>query len=243
MNDIEATKFYIRHREGYPETEMQDYARRGFWSFGCEVVPFEWIDDIDKLEDLGPTIGVAGYIGDVLRGLSKLEKPIPPNIDYPEELKEFLGRNIELGKIGDVRRRIAPIFVKPVEHKLFTGFVYNGDIDSRRRIVTLDDDVNVWLCEPLNILSEYRSFILDSEVLDCRRYKGDYGVAPSRHIVEAAVSRMKNAPRAYCLDWGVTDKGDTILVEQNEGYAMGHYGLYPTLYARMLSARWNEMVK
>lgn len=103
MSDIEATKFYIRHREGYPETEMQDYARRGFWTLGVETATFEWVDDIKSLEDLGPTVGIAGYIGDVYEGLKKLGKEIPATIDYPEVLGEFLGRKIWTGTLGDVR--------------------------------------------------------------------------------------------------------------------------------------------
>lgn len=244
MSDIEATKFYVRHREGYPETELQDIARRGFWTFGVETVPFEWIDDIDSFTDLGPTCGIAGYIGDVHRGLTKLSKPIPPNVDYPKELREFFGRDIETRTLYDIRRMTSPVFIKPVEHKLFTGFVYDMGIESRRHIVTQEDDVEVFACKPINIVSEYRSFILDGEVLDCRRYKGDYGVAASRKIVEEGARIMKdNAPRAFCLDWGVKDSGETILVEMNEGYAFGTYGLLPTLYTRMLSARWSEMTQ
>jgi len=53
----------------------------------------------------------------------------------------------------------------------------------------------------------------------------------------------KKAPNAYCLDWGVLQDGRTVLVEMNEGYAFGHYGLNPISYARMLSARWFEMTK
>ena len=38
--DIEATKFYVRHREDYPETEVQEYARRGMWTLNVETVPY-----------------------------------------------------------------------------------------------------------------------------------------------------------------------------------------------------------
>src|ERR1039458_9299620 len=137
MADIEATKFYIRHRENYPETEMQSCALHGFQSFGVECVPYYWIDDIDKITDLSPTVGIAGYIGDVMRGLDVLGKRNPPNVDYPHKLLHVLGRNITRGTLYDVRSRVFPVFIKPIEHKLFTGFVYNGDIESRRRIVVL----------------------------------------------------------------------------------------------------------
>ncbi len=51
----------------------------------------------------------------------------------------------------------------------------------------------------------------------------------------------RGAPHAYSLDWGVTDDGRTLLVEMNEGYALGHYGLPPVSYARFLAARWHQI--
>lgn len=242
MSNIDATKFYIRHREGYPETEMQEYARRGFWTLGIETAPFTWIDDIDSLEDLGSTVGVAGYIGDVHRGLTKLGKSIPPNIDYPPSLHEFLGRKIWAGTLNEVRGSVSKLFVKPREHKLFTGFVWHPlDRDSRMRVVIQHDDCPVWIAEPVEFVSEYRSFILNQDIIDVRKYKGDWSKAPDRDIVERAVKAMESPPHAYCLDWGVTSDGRTLLVEMNEGFAFGHYGLHPVSYARMLSARWMEM--
>lgn len=244
MSEIEATKFYIRHREGYPETEMQDYAHRGFWTLNVETAPYEWVDDIDNMEDLGPTVGVAGYIGDVWHALKKLGKPIPPALDYPECLTDFLGRKIYKTTLAEVRTMIEPIFVKPVEQKAFTGFVWYGDYESKIRVVTIHDDTEVWVSEPVQFVAEYRSCILYRKVLDCRKYKGDWSVAPNKDVVEAGMKAMgRKAPHAYCLDWGITTDGRTLLVEANEGYAFGHYGLVPVSYARMLSARWNELTK
>lgn len=240
--EIEATKFYVRYREDLPETEMQDYARRGFWTMGVETAPFFWVDDIDALEDLGPTVGVAGYIGDVHRGLEKLGKAIPPNVDYPVELTEFLGRFIRVGTLGEVRASIHPLFVKPCAHKAFSGFVWRPDHESRMRVVTHDSDTPVFIADPIELVAEYRSCVLYEKVIDCRLYKGDWSKAPNRDVVDAAVRAMrKTGPHAYCLDWGVTSEGKTVLVEMNEGYAFGHYGLHPVSYARMLSARWHQM--
>lgn len=242
MAEVEATKFYVRHREGYPETEVQEYARRGFWTLGVETAIFEWVDDVDALEDLGPTVGIAGWIGDVHAGLKRLGKPIPPNVDYPEELTDFLGRKIWTGTLAEVRASTQPLFVKPVAHKAFTGFVWTNDRESRMRVVTHADECPVFIAEPIDLVAEYRSMILHGKVIDCRRYKGDWSVAPNKDVVESAVKAMdRPAPHAYCLDWGITADGKTVLVEANEGYSFGHYGMHPVSYARMLSARWHEM--
>lgn len=41
---------------------------------------------------------------------------------------------------------------------------------------------------------------------------------------------------------GVTREGATLVVEMNDGYALGCYGLAAVPYAQLLEARWQEMV-
>jgi hypothetical protein len=240
--DIKARKFYIRYREQHPETEVLYSAWLGMDKLNVETVPFYWPDDIDKVEDLGPEVGVAGWLGDVWNGLRKLGKPIPPPLDYPEELREFLGRNVRQATLGEVRNMVEPIFVKPQEHKAFTGFVWRADRESRMRVVTQTDEMPVWVSDPVEFVVEYRAFQLYETIIDCRKYKGDWGVAPDRKVVEAAWKQYKKvAPAACCLDWGVTADGRTLLVEANDGMSFGGYGLPVVSHARMLAARWHEL--
>jgi ATP-grasp domain, R2K clade family 2 len=242
--NLECTKFYIRYREGIPETELFYYAQKGFHTYGIETVSYDWIDDIDSFTDLGPTVGVAGYLGDVHHALSRIGKFPPPNVDYPDQLKCFMGREISVSTLGELRERglCDPIFIKPVSHKEFSGFVWTGDRESRMRVVTQPFGTSIFTSPTINFRSEYRCIVLDNEVLDCRRYKGDYWLAPNRDVVEAAIKLMKDdSPRGYSLDWGITDDNQTLLVEMNVGYALGHYGMQPEKYAKLLSATWNEI--
>ena len=48
---------------------------------------------------------------------------------------------------------------------------------------------------------------------------------------------------AFCLDIGILSNGNIELVEINDAYSFGHYGLIPELYAQMLEERWIELVK
>ena len=52
---------------------------------------------------------------------------------------------------------------------------------------------------------------------------------------------MPEAPAAFSLDVGLTAAGVTVVVEVNDGYALGAYGLMPLAYAKLLSARWAQM--
>lgn len=242
MTPVEVKKFYIRYREGVPETEMNYAAQEGFCQLGVETAPFTWHADVDDImHDLAPDVGLSGYIGDVWKGLARLGKPTPPAFDYPSELQHLLGRRVQRTTLGQVRSSVMPIFIKPVEHKVFTGFVHRCDGESRMRVVTCPDKLEVWTSEVVEFVSEHRVFILRGEILDVRRYKGNWSTAPNREVVEHAVRLWKTAPAAACLDVGVTSSGQTLLVEANDGFAFGNYGLTSTCYARMLSARWFEL--
>ena len=188
---IELTKIYIRYREGEPETVLSYYARSGFYSYAIEIEKFEWVDDIDNMNDLSPTVGVFGYIGDWYRGLTKIGKPIPEQVDYPPELSDLLYRKIWKGTLGEVRNSNQKLFIKPIELKAFSGFVWDGSKSSRMRVVTQDSDIPVWISEVIDFRSEYRTFILDGEILECRKYKGDWSLAPDKSVVEDAVKEMQ----------------------------------------------------
>ena len=74
-----------------------------------------------------------------------------------------------------------------------------------------------------------------------RPYRGDWKCYFDADLLEQAVNRYKNAPAGYAMDIGVTEDGRTLLVEINDGYALGCYGADPVEYAKLLSARWCEL--
>lgn len=238
-----STKVYLRFKEKYPETQLMSTALEGFLSLGAEVVPFYWIDDIDEMNDLGPETMICGYIGDVRRGVQKMGRPAPEQLDYPESLYSFLGRKVYQSTLGEVRYSVDKVFVKPVEQKLFTGFVFDGTWASRRRVVTVEDATPVWVSECIEMDSEYRCVVLKGDIIDVRRYKGDWALAPDRSVIENAVKCFEASGKAlacYTLDFAVNSIG-TFLVEANDGFAFGHYGMMPEAYVTCLAARWAQL--
>ena len=91
------------------------------------------------------------------------------------------------------------------------------------------------------ILTEWRCFVRYGQILDIRRYKGELGLVYSLQEVKQMVATYTDAPAAYSLDIGLTAEGETIIIEVNDGYSLGIYGLDPLLYAKLLSARWAEL--
>lgn len=51
-----------------------------------------------------------------------------------------------------------------------------------------------------------------------------------------------DAPAGYAIDFGVTVDGQTILIEVNNTCSIGSYGLYCVDYAKLISARWLELM-
>ena len=60
-------------------------------------------------------------------------------------------------------------------------------------------------------------------------------------MIEQAISES-NLPNGCAVDFGLTKDGRTLLIEVNDGYALGSYGLFYIDYAKLISARWAQIM-
>jgi hypothetical protein len=211
-----------------------------FIKMGWEIIPFT---KGESFVNLKPENVVVGYIDAFHSSLKRLNISCPDEINYPAELEEFLGRKIWKSKINYIASHPEEwnIFIKPVyASKKFTGRL----VRSTKDLISCGDefeDTEVWCSEPVNFLAEWRCFVRYAEILDVRIYKGDWRATFDYRVIEKAVKSYKSAPNGYAIDFGCTEKGETLLVEVNDGYSLGSYGLLPLDYAKLLSARWAEI--
>ena len=68
--------------------------------------------------------------------------------------------------LGDIRRSLEPVFIKPVQEKLFTGFVWRSAhmgirFGSRPRRTRRE----IWVSDRVNFVAEYRGFVRDQEII------------------------------------------------------------------------------
>jgi hypothetical protein len=105
------------------------------------------------------------------------------------------------------------------------------------------EDTEIWCSEPVNFVTEWRCFVRYGEIIDVRKYKGNWRINFDYKIIEQALKKYQSSPKAYAMDFGVTEKGETLLVEVNNGYSLGCYGLFYLDYAKFLSAKWAEMTQ
>ncbi len=220
-------------------------ARVGFAQLGEDVRLFT-PDSFDEIT-LAPGDIVVGGIGFARKGMKRLGFSVPDLDSLPAALMPFAGRRIWTAPLREVRNAVqdgTAIFIKPrpVRLKLFNGQMLSSFADLIQT-AHVPDDEEVICAEPVNFITEYRGFVLHGDLIDLRPYRGDPLVFPDPSVIRAAleVQAHADAPSAYALDFGVTDDGQTLVVEINDGYAVGAYGLSPLRYARFIATRWEEL--
>ncbi len=60
-------------------------------------------------------------------------------------------------------------------------------------------------------------------------------------IIKNAIKDLTSSPSAYALDFGIDANNSMKLVELNDGYSFGTYGIGSTNYDKTLSARWAQL--
>ncbi len=220
-------------------------AWQGFKLMGVQTEFFSLKQLIDGYMPipLSKTTLVCGNIGPVKRALKEIGVKEPIIEDYPLELKSYLGRKIWSSTLGEIKNYQQKIFIKPkIDVKLFTGYVRTGQIKDLFQTAMCPDETEIYVSEVVNFVSEYRVFVNEGLMVGCRHYKGDFTIYPDFEIVSKAINDYISAPIGYSADFGVTDDGRTLLVEINDAFSIGCYGLNNLAYAKMLKDRWLEIV-
>ncbi len=236
---------YIQKHQGEFANINTLTAFLGFREKGYELRCFEFAE-LSEIEITAET-PVVGGIPVVVAALERLGVSVPLLPSIPAEIQKFAARATWQGTMQDARNAVADgrsVFVKPtpIDRKLFTGVVFHVFRDTIQTAHVLSD-YPVICSDVVEFVSEYRCFVLDGEILDIRHYKGDFRVFPDVSIIDSAVAEYRHAPAAYGIDFGVTRDGRTLLVETNEAYSLGCYGLTPLLYSTLIERRWNELTK
>ncbi len=192
---------------------------------------------------------VAGNIPVVLGALRQLGITPPEPDDYPECLRPWLHRRMWKSVVRDVVAKLqegeSPLFfAKPFDkHKRFRGHVFES-WDDLRALGGASDGAAVVCSEVVVWKSEYRVYVVRGRIADVRHYAGDPACAIDQKEVRDAISCFEasgEAPGGYGIDFGVLSGGQTALVEVNDGYSLGCYGLDDGLYTELIVTRWMEL--
>lgn len=215
---------------------------------GYTIVPFDG-DDMDRsLVPMNININTDICIGSVQATVKFFELcgiKTPKYLGYPEHLKPYLGRKIEhttFGKLGTD----FPFFVKPSNDvKMFTGDVVENPkhLEYLLKFGECLPDTPVLKSEIVEFITEYRIFISLGKVYGMKHYKGDYMKFIDTNVILNMINDFTNCPSAFTLDVGLTNDGRTLLVEVNDMWAIGSYGLDGKDYSLLCERRMKEILK
>ncbi|HEY9656907.1 MAG TPA: ATP-grasp domain-containing protein [Allocoleopsis sp.] len=136
-------------------------------------------------------------------------------------------------------------FVKPAtRRKRFTGRVFESEYDLSQ-VYGVSRQEKVLCSEVVTWLSEYRVYVVHSEIRGVDHYAGNADISIDLEEVRRAIQALDQAGESYAgyaIDFGVLASGQTALVEMNDGFAVGAYSIDSKNYTDMILARWEELL-
>lgn len=223
------------------------HASEGFRYFGKEIIKYQELNEI--LPWVSKNDIVLDYISAVQNVFYKFGLEIMLE-DYPFVLQPFMGRRFWYDTITNISASPEKwnIFIKPVKEKAFQGRVVHSLADLAG-CSPQGENLEILCSEIIDIKSEWRGFIKYDDLIDIRPYTGDWHYTYDPKQIDkmmAAFLTWKERPMGCSIDFAVIEKmdgkKDTIFLELNDGYALGNYGLAHWDYAKLISARWAQIM-
>ena len=138
-----------------------------------------------------------------------------------------------------------PVFIKPKSIKAFTGFVV--DDYSKSMLNTLDKELDIIIQQVINLDSEWRFYVFRNKIVDIRHYSGRMDInliGAVNNFNKLDDSTFKNFPETFVMDIGFYNDSDSYtIIEFNDMWAIGNYGIPNDLYVRMLKDRYFDIIK
>lgn len=237
---------YIQKKDGEFFSEAAYSFWKGCHALGVDTVGFEQEAGFDQLDLTKETV-VYGGIGYVRKAFDRLGVPQPTVGEMPPtEVLPLYGRRVWATTMAEVRQGYEDnrfFFIKPLRaHKAFPGHVTTPSISTLALTASFPDNFEILASEIMHFQSEYRLMIHAGKIKDSRFYRGNFRVAPNYKVADEFLATIELPPIAYSLDLGVTDDGRTFVVEINDAFSLGHYGMPHTPYAHMVLERWEQIV-
>ena len=147
-----------------------------------------------------------------------------PPIEIPKALQEvdFLKRKyFECG--FDSLPKTGNFFVKDISHQ--KQFTFIGNIENITDAIDFDPAHKFQVSEILDILSEYRIYVINGEIVNIVRYKGDVTVFPKVEFIKNVINKystIKEHYNSYSFDIMITTRGEA-LIEIHSFLSLGLY--------------------
>lgn len=191
----------------------------------------------DRLISENLFIGSVDFMREVFNRVGIFDPRVPENSNRPYE-------SITLGEARTRAKNGEKLFIKPFEIKLFTGFVLDQSIYGCIQYIPDDTKIMAYKVFDYPIESEWRIYILNNKMIDSHNYSGDFKISPDYDYIESIINLNKNKfPCAYTIDVGILKDNSNVIIEYNDMWAIGNYGIPNNLYLRSLRERYFEIIR
>lgn len=225
---------YYQLEEGIPLDSFCSDAAIGARNSGIKAIGFDGNGDLPPYD---PYNIIVGSVDKTQEYLNKQIPPIDREWSIPYEKRQVIVTTID--EIIDIEY---PCFIKPAEEiKAWTGVVVDNEVEAK--LFTMNYKGKVFRSRVMDIDSEYRVYVVKNRgIIGIKHYLGD----PYMWLDEKVVSECYLASRvltenAYSLDFGIDGDGNTFLIEINDGWALGNYGLSPDQYYSFVKNRFLQL--
>lgn len=240
----------IVHDFGFALTQSKDYINWVNDYDTMTIKKYEGLDfsNIKKPDDYIP-VGSVDFVSAYLNTFYPNAKKMLEPLNVPESLFPFAGRDImniktdedlkQLYKFDEVFAKSMSVIKHPDN-----GWKHNpnNEMNKLLNLDNYDNCIGFQVSSFVEFLSEWRVFVFNGKILDCRNYLGDFFTYPSPNTIINMVREYKDAPVAYTLDVGVIPGGETVVIECHRFFSCGLYGFNDFYqYPYMLSQEWFEM--
>jgi len=244
----------IVYIEKFGESFVSDFAYsayEGSQHLGNKVKCFNNINEVPfRFDDDDKIPLVIGCIESVKTYLTKWGIKVPEPLHIPQELLYWTNRKIVETTLGEFKNKKSkypiPTFIKSHELKLFPSGVINEESSRSDLMFPYPDDTKIILSNVVEIISEYRCFVTKGKLIGIQFYQGDFMTYPNIDNIISMINSYSNCPISYTLDVAViwqNNHYETVLIECNDGWSVGTYGLDGEKTIKFFQNRWLELTK
>ena len=192
-------------------------------------------NDFPEIYKKSIPIGSINFVSTWLKVFYNIDKENPIEIPPILRTDEFLKRKYSI-VTADKLPRTGRYFIKDVSK--LKEFTYSGDLEyflfdemfepaksPYDYSLRINPDHLFQVSEIVNILSEYRVYIIDGKIENIANYNGDVTLFPDVELIKKAndlYSTQPDYPKSYSMDLMITPRG-TAITEIHNYTSLGHY--------------------
>ena len=194
-----------------------------------------------KIKDLCPVGSVEFIIGYLKKNFGIDIKPI----NVPGSLFKYAGRfieNVDVERIKVIQKNNYDINIFVKSNEIIKGVCGYLRDETVKAYINKNISHTYQLSEEIEILSEYRCFVYQNELIGIKNYTGDFKIFPNISKIENMIKDFTDSPISYTIDVGIKDSGETIVIECHDFFSCGLYGFDNYKLLPLMFYRWFKEV-